>query len=105
MEKHNWHLNQKYQEITDNEIRWEEFEVDDADQVIVAFGTAARIAKGAIRRLREDGIKIGLFRPISLWPYPTKQLRALVDKGINKFVVFELNLGQSHCTLPVSREE
>jgi 2-oxoglutarate/2-oxoacid ferredoxin oxidoreductase subunit alpha len=94
MEKHNWDLNRKYQEITDNEISWEEYEVEDADQVIVAFGTAARIAKGAIRRLRKDGIKIGLFRPITLWPYPSKQLRALVDRGINKFVVFELNLGQ-----------
>ena len=94
MEAHNWDLNKKYQEITDNEISWEEYQVEDADQVIVAFGTAARIAKGAIRRLREDGIKIGLFRPITLWPYPSKQLAALVDRGINNFVVFELNLGQ-----------
>jgi 2-oxoglutarate ferredoxin oxidoreductase subunit alpha len=92
-EAHNWKLARKYEVITKNETRSEEHRIQDADIVIVAYGTAARIAKGAIKRLREHGIKIGLFRPITLWPFPELKLRALSAK-IKKFLVFEMSTGQ-----------
>jgi 2-oxoglutarate ferredoxin oxidoreductase subunit alpha len=92
-EAHNWKLARKYDVITKNETLFEEYRIQDADIVIVAYGTAARIAKGAIKRLREHGIKIGLFRPITLWPFPELKLRALSAK-IKKFLVFEMSTGQ-----------
>ena len=92
-EAHNWKLARKYEVITKNETLFEEYRIDDADIVIVAYGTAARIAKGAIKRLREHGLKIGLFRPITLWPFPELKLRALSAK-IKKFLVFEMSTGQ-----------
>ena len=93
MEEHNWLLMRKYQTITENETRCETFFVDDAELVIVAYGTVARIAKGAVKRLRAQGIKVGLFRPITLWPFPTEELRTL-SKTVKRFLVFELSLGQ-----------
>ena len=90
---HNWKLQAKYAEIEANEQRWENYLTDDADIVVVAYGSASRIAKSAIHELREKGHKIGLFRPITLWPYPTKHLRALTDKT-KKIAVFELCAGQ-----------
>ncbi len=92
-EAHNWKLVRKYEVIKKNETRFEEHRIDDADVVIVAYGTAARIAKGAIKRLREHGLKIGLFRPITLWPFPELKLRALSAK-VKKFLVFEMSTGQ-----------
>ncbi len=92
-EEHNWKLARKYQVITKNEPRFEEYRIDDSDMVIVAYGTAARIAKGAIKRLRDQGIKVGLFRPISLWPFPELKLRSLSAK-IKNFLVFEMSTGQ-----------
>lgn len=93
MERHNWKLFDKYKEITKNETRYESYLVDDADIVMIAYGTAARIAKGAINRLRNAGIKVGLIRPITLWPFPSQILRELAEK-INRFVVFEMSTGQ-----------
>ena len=79
--------------IAENETLFEEHRVDDAELVIVAYGTSARIAKGAIKRLRSHGMKIGLFRPITLWPFPELKLRALSAK-IKNFLVFEMSTGQ-----------
>jgi 2-oxoglutarate ferredoxin oxidoreductase subunit alpha len=92
-EEHNWKLARKYEVITKNEPLHEEYKMDDAQMVIVAYGTAARIAKGAIKRLREQGMKVGLFRPITLWPFPEQQLRSLSSK-IKHFLVFEMSTGQ-----------
>ncbi len=92
-EAHNWKLARKYQVIAENETLFEEHRVDDAELVIVAYGTSARIAKGAIKRLRSHGMKIGLFRPITLWPFPELKLRALSAK-IKNFLVFEMSTGQ-----------
>ena len=92
-ERHNWKLVRKYKEIEKNEIMFEEYMTDDAEIIVVAYGTTARIAKGAIKRVRADGIKAGLFRPISLWPFPKKELLDL-SLGIKKFVVFEMSAGQ-----------
>jgi 2-oxoglutarate ferredoxin oxidoreductase subunit alpha len=92
-EEHNWTLDRKYKVIARNETRHEAFRVEDAEVVLVAYGTAARIAKGAIKRLREAGIRAGLFRPISLWPFPTNELRDCA-KRIENFLVFEMSTGQ-----------
>ena len=93
MEEHNWKLVRKYEQISDKEVRFESFKTDDAKLVIVAFGTAARIAKAAVKRARAEGLKVGLFRPITLWPYPSKALREM-SQQVKHFFVFELNAGQ-----------
>ena len=92
-EEHNWKLARKYEVITKDEPLHEEYNMDDAQMVIVAYGTAARIAKGAIKRLREQGMKVGLFRPITLWPFPELKLRAVSTK-VKNFLVFEMSTGQ-----------
>jgi len=93
MEERNYKLFEKYEEIEKNETRWDEFMTDDADIVIVAYGTAARISRNVIERAREEGIKVGLFRPITIWPYPKKPLNALADR-VKSFLVVEMSLGQ-----------
>lgn len=92
-EQLNWTLQEKYKRIEREEQKFESFLVEDADRVIVAFGIAARIALSAVHLARARGIKVGLFRPISLWPYPVAGLRALSEQ-INKLLVVELNAGQ-----------
>lgn len=92
-EEHNWKLARKYEVIFKKEPRYEEHKIDDAQLVIVAYGTAARIAKGAIKRLRGQGMNVGLFRPITLWPFPELQLRNLSSR-IKKYIVFEMSTGQ-----------
>lgn len=76
-----------------NEIRYAERWTDDADLVVVAFGTAARVAQSAVREARERGLRVGLFRPISLWPFPTRQLAELSTR-VKRFLVVEMNAGQ-----------
>lgn len=92
-EEHNWKLMRKYEKISKEEVRYETYGLDDAKMVVVAFGTAARIAKGALKRVREQGLKVGLLRPISLWPFPSRVLRDL-SKMARSFFVFEMNMGQ-----------
>ncbi len=83
----------KYEKITAEETRWESFECDDAKMIVVAFGIGARIAKGAIKRVREQGLRVGLIRPISLWPFPSKVIKEF-SKKVKHFFVFEMNMGQ-----------
>ena len=90
---HNLKLQEKYDQITAREQRWETIMTDDADLIVVAYGTAARIAESAIEEVRGKGLAAGLFRPITLWPFPTAPLRELALKG-RKIAVFELCLGQ-----------
>ena len=93
MEKRNIHLQKKYAEIEENEVRFEELHCEDAEYLIVAFGSCARIAQKAMKMAREEGIKVGLLRPITLWPFPSKAIaaRAAQVKGI---LTVELNAGQ-----------
>ena len=93
MEQKNLHLQEKYQQIKDNEVRYETQLMDDADYLIVAFGSAARIAEKAIEVAREEGLKVGLFRPITLWPFPEKEIAAAA-KGKKGVLVVEINAGQ-----------
>ncbi len=92
-EEHNWKLFRKYEAIIEKETLFEEHLTQDAEMVIVAYGTAARIARGAIKRLREQGMKVGLFRPRTLWPFPELKLRAL-SSATKTFLVFEMSTGQ-----------
>lgn len=93
MERFNWKLARKYDVISSNEAMYEQYCLEDAVLAIVAFGTAARIAKGAINRLRALGLKAGLFRPITLWPFPEEALSMLAQR-VGHQLVFEMNLGQ-----------
>ena len=93
MEKHNIHLQKKYATIKENEVRFEATDCEDADYVIVAFGSASRIAQKAVEIAAEEHIKVGLFRPITLWPFPEKQI-AEVAKGKKGILVAEINAGQ-----------
>ena len=93
MEQRNLHLQEKYRTIKEREVRYETIELDDADIMIVAFGSAARIAEKAIELAREEGIKAGLFRPITLWAFPEKQI-AKAAHGKRGVLVAEINAGQ-----------
>jgi 2-oxoglutarate ferredoxin oxidoreductase subunit alpha len=94
MEQRNLHLQEKYQQIRDNEVRFETMNLDEKDDyMIVAFGSAARIAEKAMELAKEEGMKVGLFRPITLWPFPEKEIAAAA-KGKKGVLVVEINAGQ-----------
>ena len=93
MEQRNLHLQRKYDEIRANEVRYETFNCEDADYLIVAFGSAARISQKAIELAREEGIKVGLLRPITLWPFPSKEVAAAAE-GKKGVLSVEINAGQ-----------
>jgi pyruvate/2-oxoacid:ferredoxin oxidoreductase alpha subunit/NAD-dependent dihydropyrimidine dehydrogenase PreA subunit len=93
LEKHNLHLNDKYRRMTDKEQRSECFQCDDAEWLVIACNTPARMAKGSVQALRERGHKIGLFRPITLWPFPIDALLPLLD-GKRGLIVVEAGAGQ-----------
>lgn len=93
LEKHNEKLVEKYKEIQKNEVRFEEINVDDAEYLMVAYGLSARICHKAVNIAREHGIKVGLFRPITLFPFPNDQLFKLADH-MKLMMTVELNSGQ-----------
>jgi 2-oxoglutarate ferredoxin oxidoreductase subunit alpha len=94
LEKLNQELQTKLAYIqANNEVRYEEYLVDDADLIVVAFGTAARVAQTAIQHLRREGLKVGLFRPITLWPFPSQRLLQLTYLA-DRMMVLEMNAGQ-----------
>ena len=93
MELRNLHLQEKYRKIRENEVRYETKFMDDAEYMIVAFGSAARIAEKAIEMARAERIKVGLFRPITLWPFPTNEIAAAAAK-VKGILVAEINAGQ-----------
>ncbi len=93
LEAHNRHLNDKYRRISEEQQRWDAHQTEDAEWLIVACNTPARMAQGAVKELRERGIKVGLFRPVSLWPFPVDGLtEALARKP--RVVVVEAGSGQ-----------
>ena len=93
-EQTNHRLFAKYKEIQENEVRYESYMCEDADYVIVAYGSSARISQEAISIARKAGIKVGLLRPITLFPFPIKQLQALVEQGVKGFLSVEMSMGQ-----------
>lgn len=87
------HLFEKFELISKNETDWEEFEIEDADIILTAFGSMTRNIKAAMKVLRNMGIKAGCFRPITLSPFPHKRINELAKKG-KDFIVVEMNMGQ-----------
>jgi len=93
MEIHNLDLKQKYDTMEQNEIMYETRYLDDADVMIIAFGTPSRIAKTAIQLLRQEGVRAGLLRPITLFPFPSEAIHEYSQR-IHKVLVVEMNTGQ-----------
>ncbi|MFB3765855.1 MAG: 3-methyl-2-oxobutanoate dehydrogenase subunit VorB [Methanotrichaceae archaeon] len=92
LEKHNLKLQRKYEEIRRNEVAYEGYRLEDAEVVLVSYGISSRIARSAVDMARREGIKAGLFRPITLFPFPEKEIGALADKGC-KFISVEMSSG------------
>lgn len=93
LENHNWKLKKVYDTIVKKEVIYKALLIDDASVVLVAFGIPARICETAIAKLRSRGIKAGLVRPITLWPFPSGIISRLAQK-VEAFIVIEMNLGQ-----------
>ena len=93
LEKLNFERYERYKKIEETEAMYEEYLMDDAEICIVAYGVASRVAKNAIDTARKEGIKVGMIRPITLWPFPKKALNKAADK-VKKFISVELSMGQ-----------
>jgi len=93
LEEFNKRLREKYLRMEKELVRWEEDRTEDADIVLVAYGTSARIARDAVEHARAEGVKAGLVRPISLWPFPAEPLVAAAKRGA-RFLVVEMSWGQ-----------
>lgn len=108
LEELNLKRHEKYKIVEQNEVRYEEFMMEDAEICIVAFGIASRVSKNAIMKAREQGIKVGLIRPITLWPFPEAPIKEAADR-VKAFISVELSMGQliydvrlaSECKKPV----
>ena len=109
LEKKNFERYERYKIVEENEPMWEEYMMEDAEYCVVAFGIASRVAKNAVAAARAEGIKVGLIRPITLWPFPKKALAAAAEK-VKSFICVELSMGQmiedvklyTQCKRPVS---
>jgi 2-oxoglutarate ferredoxin oxidoreductase subunit alpha len=93
LEVHNKHLQEKYAEIEKSEVRFETSDMDDAEIMLIAYGTSARLGGGAIKLARQEGITAGMFRPITLWPFPSRPIQACLDR-VKAVLVVELSAGQ-----------
>ncbi|MDH7486074.1 MAG: 3-methyl-2-oxobutanoate dehydrogenase subunit VorB [Anaerolineae bacterium] len=93
LEEVNLRLQAKLQEIAANEVRWKEYSSEDADLLLVAFGTVGRVCQTAVREARRQGLKVGLLRPITLWPFPSARLAELAGQ-VRGMLVVEMNAGQ-----------
>ena len=93
LEEFNFERFNRYAKIEAEEVMYEEYMMDDAEICIVAFGVAARVSQNAIDEARKQGIKVGMIRPITLWPFPKDVLNKAADK-VNSFISVELNMGQ-----------
>ncbi len=93
LERHNIKLQAKYKEIRENEVKVESYNIEDADVVIAAYGTTSRIARTAISQLEKEGYKVGLIRPITLWPYPYDEFKK-INENCKGILTVEMNTGQ-----------
>lgn len=93
LEQLNFARYERYRTIEENEVMYEEYMMEDAEICIAAFGIAARVSKNAINEARKQGIKVGMIRPITLWPFPKEVFRRAADK-VNSFISVELSMGQ-----------
>ncbi len=109
LEKSNFERFERYKTIEENECMYEEYMMDDAEICVTAFGIAARVSKNAINEARKQGIKVGLIRPITLWPFPTAPYKKAADK-VKEIISVELSMGQmiedvrlaTECKVPVT---
>ena len=83
----------KYEKIKEEEVRWQEVGTEDADVILVGYGTSGRVARSAMEMARKEGLKVGLFRPITLWPFPEERLCELA-KPERQFIAVEMSAGQ-----------
>jgi len=93
LERRNRALAAKYARIAQTEMRWHEYKTTDASLILAAYGTAARVARSAVDLARREGLRVGLIRPITLWPFPVQPFRELAD-GSRQFLVVEMSMGQ-----------
>jgi 2-oxoglutarate ferredoxin oxidoreductase subunit alpha len=93
LERHNLKLKAKYDRMKERDVLSDSFMTEDAESIIVAFGMAARVCLSAVRRLRKKGLPVGLFRPVTLFPFPEKEIRKLTER-VREILVVEMNLGQ-----------
>lgn len=93
LEEVNIRLQKKLKKIAANEVRWKEYETEDADLLLVAFGTVGRICQTVVREAREKGIKAGLLRPVTLWPFPAERIAELAEQ-VRGVLTVEMNAGQ-----------
>jgi 2-oxoglutarate ferredoxin oxidoreductase subunit alpha len=95
LERHNFKLQEKYDQICKNEVLCEQHGIDDAEIILIAYGTSARIVRSAVGKAREEGIKAGYIRPITLWPFPVEQINSAANE-FRIFLTVEMSLGQMH---------
>jgi len=93
MERVNLRLQAKLREIEKNEVRWKEYQTEDADLLLVAFGTVGRVCQTVVREARQSGLKVGLLRPITLWPFPGQRIAELATQ-VKGILTVEMNAGQ-----------
>ena len=103
LEDHNWKLDKKYKEIEKNEVMYEMYKMKDAEIVLVAYGTTSRIVKNSIETLREEGIKAGLIRPITVWPYPYKAFDEIPSTA-KAILTVEMSTGQMLDDVKIANE-
>jgi 2-oxoisovalerate ferredoxin oxidoreductase alpha subunit len=94
LEEFNFYLQEKYQKIKENEVDYEEYHVEDAEIILVSYGISSRICRSAVEIARSEGIKVGLLRPITLFPFPSDRLSHLSQENKCKFVSVEMSNGQ-----------
>jgi len=94
LEEHNKRLQAKYRRIAQSEVRYEAYELDDAEWVLVACGTCARACRNVVMEQRKAGVRVGMLRPITLWPFCYDKLDELVNRGVKGFLTVEMNAGQ-----------
>ncbi|MGF7117617.1 3-methyl-2-oxobutanoate dehydrogenase subunit VorB [Methanobacterium oryzae] len=94
LEEFNFKVQEKYEKIKEEEVQYEEYQIEDAEIVLVSYGISSRIARSAVDIARGEGIKAGLFRPKTLFPFPEKELKNIADKNNPKFISVEMSNGQ-----------
>jgi len=94
LEEFNFKVQEKYDKITEEEVDFEEYHIEDAEIVLVPYGISSRIARSAVDAAREEGIKVGLFRPKTLFPFPEKELKKIAAENNPTFISVEMSNGQ-----------
>lgn len=94
VEDNNILLQNTYKEITENEVRFEEYKINKAELVFIAYGLTSRIVRGVVDKVRKAGKAVGMLRPITVWPFPTEQIKHIIDNGVKELFVVEMSAGQ-----------